>query len=156
MWQTWELSPRIALWIYTAIIRPMLTNGAVVWGPKAKQTTVIRKLKQIQRIACLYTTEVMKKEVDAGETRRRLWREALNSLQILQANTDSIAPRFVFHRPYKICISNITEEPTMADTIRIYTDGFKTEHSSGCGIYSKSLKLKIKWAMSRYVRHHHA
>ena len=53
-------------------------------------------------------------EVDAGETRRRLWREALNSLQMLQANTDSIAPRFAFHKPYKISISNTTEESAVA------------------------------------------
>jgi hypothetical protein len=144
MGQTWGLSPRIALWIYTAIIRPMLTYGAVVWGPKAQQTTVIRKLEQIQRIACLYTTGAMKTtptramevilgltpldihirevvfmtmhrfrmvgiepEVEAGETRRRLWREGLNSLPMLQANTD-------------------------------------------CGIYSPSLNLKIKWDIGRH------
>ena len=96
----------------------MLTYGAVVWGPKAQQTTVIQKLKQIQRIACLYTTEAMKTtptramevilgltpldihirkvvlmtmyrfrlvgekpEIDASETTRHLWREALTRSQ---------------------------------------------------------------------------
>jgi ribonuclease HI len=166
----------------------MLTYGAVVWGPKAQQTTAIRKLEQIQRIACLYTTGAMRTtptramevilgltpldihvkevalmtmyrfrtvgiepEVGAGETRRRLWHEALSSLPMLQANTDSIAPRFVFHKPYKICISNTTEEPAAADTICVYTDGSKTEHGSGCGVYSTSLKLKIKWAMGKHA-----
>jgi ribonuclease HI len=188
MGQTWGLTPRIALWIYTAIIRPMLTYGAVVWGPKAQQTTAIRKLDQIQRLACLYTTGAMRTtptramevilgltpldihvrevvlmtmhrfrtvgiepEVGAGESRRRLWYEALSSLPMLQANTDSIAPRFVFHKPYKICISNTTEESAVADTICIYTDGSKTEHGSGCGVYSTSLNLKIKWAMGKYA-----
>jgi hypothetical protein len=90
-------------------------------------------------------------EVEAGKTRRRLWREELNSLPMLQANTDSIAPRFVFHKPYKISISNTTEEPIMGGTICIYTDGSKTKYGSGCGIYSTSLNLKIKWAMGRHA-----
>ena len=85
--------------------------------------------------------------VDAGETRRRLCREALNWLQMLQTNTNSIALRFSFRKPYKIIISNTT--PAVAGTICIYTDGSKTEHGSGCGIYSTSLNLKIKWAMGR-------
>ena len=60
MGQTWGLSPRIALWICMAIIRPMPTHGAVVWSPIVQQTRVIEKLEQIQRIAYLHATEAIK------------------------------------------------------------------------------------------------
>jgi len=33
--KTWGITPKIAHWIYVAIIRPMLTHAAVVWWPRA-------------------------------------------------------------------------------------------------------------------------
>lgn len=58
--QTWGLSPKIALWLYTAVVRPMLTYGAVVWWPRARQKTSAKQLTQLQRLACLSTTGAMR------------------------------------------------------------------------------------------------
>jgi len=48
--KTWGITPRIAHWIYTTIIRPMLTHGAVVWWPR------VELLSSLQRLACLAIT----------------------------------------------------------------------------------------------------
>ena len=48
------------MWIYTAVIRPMIAYGAVVWWPKSKQTTAKIKLNQVQRVACPSITGAMR------------------------------------------------------------------------------------------------
>nr|XP_022911150.1 uncharacterized protein LOC111422156 [Onthophagus taurus] len=58
--KTWGLSPRNALWIYTAVIRPMLTYGAVVWWSKTLQSTSTTALNKVQRLACLYVTGALR------------------------------------------------------------------------------------------------
>ena len=42
--------------MYTAIIRPSLTNVAVVWWPRVALKTASRKLEHLQRLACLLIT----------------------------------------------------------------------------------------------------
>ena len=56
----WGLSPKIILWLYKTVIRPMVTYGAVVWWPRTKTGTAINKLQRIQRQACLAITGCMK------------------------------------------------------------------------------------------------
>ena len=34
--KTWGMKPKVVMWIYTAVIRPMIAYGAVVWWPKNK------------------------------------------------------------------------------------------------------------------------
>lgn len=58
--RSWGLSPKITLWLYTAIIRPMLCYAALVWWPRTIQTTAKSKLRQVQRIACLSITGAMR------------------------------------------------------------------------------------------------
>ena len=53
---TWGLKPHMAYWLYTAVIRPQVAYGALVWWPKAQQTTSIRKLSSLQRLACVCIT----------------------------------------------------------------------------------------------------
>lgn len=56
----WGLSPKIILWLYCAVIRPMITYGAVVWWPRTKLATASVKLQRLQRLACMATTGCMR------------------------------------------------------------------------------------------------
>jgi hypothetical protein len=43
---TWGPSPAITLWLYTGIIRPFLTYGAVVWARKTSMVRIAEKTSQ--------------------------------------------------------------------------------------------------------------
>ncbi|MCP3666940.1 MAG: hypothetical protein GY696_31350 [Gammaproteobacteria bacterium] len=58
--RTWGLSPRITHWIYTAVIRPMIVYGAVVWWVRGALVTVRGQLGRVQRMACLGITGAMR------------------------------------------------------------------------------------------------
>jgi len=58
--KTWGTSPKVVHWIYTAVIRPMLTYVAVIWWPRARYITVSKQLAHVQRFACLYITGAMR------------------------------------------------------------------------------------------------
>ena len=58
--KTWGYSPRVVHWIYTMVIRPMLTYAAVVWWPRINYSTVDMQLEHVQRLACLYITGAMR------------------------------------------------------------------------------------------------
>ena len=57
--KTWGFSPKIVHWLYTMVIRPMITYAAVVWWPRVNYTTVEKQLEHVQRLACLYITGAM-------------------------------------------------------------------------------------------------
>ena len=57
--KTWGLSPYMVYWIYTMLIRPVLTYGAVVWWPRTKQKSALLMLNKIQRTATLAITGAM-------------------------------------------------------------------------------------------------
>lgn len=52
----WGLSPRMTLWSYKAIIRPMITYASLVWWPITKLKTAQMQLNKLQRLACLSIT----------------------------------------------------------------------------------------------------
>ena len=54
--KTWGITPKIAHWIYIAVIRPMLTYAAVVWWPRVELKTAITTLGRVQRLACMAIT----------------------------------------------------------------------------------------------------
>lgn len=56
----WGLSPKITLWLYTAIIRPMFCYGSVVWWTRSNLTTMVSKLQSFQRLACMAITGCMR------------------------------------------------------------------------------------------------
>jgi ribonuclease HI len=59
MGKTWGLSPKVTLWCYTAIVRPIMMYGVVVWAAALKKKITIEKLTRVQRLACLMTTGAM-------------------------------------------------------------------------------------------------
>lgn len=56
MGRLWGPSPKAVLWLYTAIIRPMLCYGAVIWWPRARLVTTATELSHIQRLVCISIT----------------------------------------------------------------------------------------------------
>jgi hypothetical protein len=58
--KTWGPKPRVVYWIYTMVIRPVLTYGFMVWWPTVRYNVSRTELSKIQRLACLVITGAMK------------------------------------------------------------------------------------------------
>jgi len=54
--KTWETTPKVTHWIYTAVLHPMLCYAAVIWWTRTQYVTVSKQLEHFQRLACLYIT----------------------------------------------------------------------------------------------------
>ena len=51
--KTWGIKPSMMKWIYTAIIRPIMSYACVSWADGLNKKYIERKLTKVQRIACL-------------------------------------------------------------------------------------------------------
>src|SRR5262249_24715775 len=58
--EVWGLSPKLLLWIYKAIVRPMLSYAAIIWWPRCKLLTVQAQLPKLQRQALIGITGAMR------------------------------------------------------------------------------------------------
>lgn len=58
--KTWGLRPKMVLWIFEMLIRPVISYAAIVWWPKLLQKTATAKLCKVQRMACLLITGSMR------------------------------------------------------------------------------------------------
>jgi ribonuclease HI len=67
--RNWGLKPRIIHWIYTCIVRPMISYGSFVWWPKTDQRKTKETLSKVQRLAmscitgCRRTTPTVALEI---------------------------------------------------------------------------------------------
>lgn len=52
----WGLSPKMCRYIYTAMVRPIITHASAVWWEVTKQTTGIDLCTKLQRTASIITT----------------------------------------------------------------------------------------------------
>lgn len=52
----WGLGPKVVHWLYTAIVRPILTYGVLVWWTAMEKNCYFNKLTRIQRAACVSIT----------------------------------------------------------------------------------------------------
>lgn len=50
---TWGLSTKMVRWLYTAMVRPIITYGAIVWGHRTKVLSVQQTLQKFQRMVCV-------------------------------------------------------------------------------------------------------
>ena len=57
--KSWGITPRIAHWVYIAVIRPMITHAVVVWWPRVELEIARVLLERLQRLACLAITGAM-------------------------------------------------------------------------------------------------
>jgi hypothetical protein len=51
--KTWGLKSKVVYWLYTLVVRPMLTYAALLWWKKASQISLNRKTAHLQRLACI-------------------------------------------------------------------------------------------------------
>jgi hypothetical protein len=58
--KTWGLRPKVVFWIYTAVVRPIITYAATIWWPRVKLKTSQAELGKLQRMACLGITGAMR------------------------------------------------------------------------------------------------
>lgn len=58
--RSWGLVPKITLWLYTQVILPQITYGALVWWPRVKFNNSSNQLRSLQRMAELSITGAMK------------------------------------------------------------------------------------------------
>ena len=58
--KTWGLTPQMVHWMFTSIVRPYLTYGAVIWWSRVKVDSCQKSLRALQRLACVSITGAMK------------------------------------------------------------------------------------------------
>lgn len=54
--KTWGLSPSRVLWIYTAVIRPIIGYAAAVWHSRLSRKCLVKSLTRLQRVVCIGVT----------------------------------------------------------------------------------------------------
>lgn len=80
----WGMKPHIVHWMYTAIVRPILTHGSIVWWDAVDKHSHLNLLAKVQRLACLGTTGAIKSTPQAGL-------EAILHLQPIELHTKKVA-----------------------------------------------------------------
>jgi hypothetical protein len=63
---TWGPTPSVILWLYTGIIRPFVTYGAVVWAGKSAMARVASKLLKIQCMGMIRVAPMRQHTPTAG------------------------------------------------------------------------------------------
>ena len=51
--KTWGIKPSMIKWIYTAVLRPIMSYACVSWAGGLNKKYLVRKLTIVQRLACL-------------------------------------------------------------------------------------------------------
>jgi ribonuclease HI len=54
--KTWGADPALAKWVYTSMVRPILSYACLSWCTALDRRCVVDRLQQVQRLACLYIT----------------------------------------------------------------------------------------------------
>ena len=63
---TWGPPPHINLWLYTGIVRPAITYGAVVWANSTKSAFIQRDLQRVQRLGLIMIAPMRPSTPTAG------------------------------------------------------------------------------------------
>ena len=72
--QRWGLNPKVTQWLYTAIVRPILTYGSVILVNCLHKDGIVKELTKVQRLAlkmitgCMHSTPTAGMEVTLGMT----------------------------------------------------------------------------------------
>ena len=58
--KTWGLTPKLTHWVYTAVARPILLYGVLVWWTAMEKKTYRKRLESVQRLAELSITGALR------------------------------------------------------------------------------------------------
>ena len=160
--QKWGFNPERALWVYTAMARPTVTYGSIVWSPRITEGNRA-KLNKLQRKALLSMSASMRSTPTAGMEAvlglipldlcaQEMGTQArLRTRTVLQDHWDGVGDKVIGHRRHhdkileRICPLNLPIDqhtPTRVwirdDTVEnpdviLYTDGSKMECGAGAG-----------------------
>lgn len=50
---TWGLKTQLIRWLYTIVVRPVISYGCIVWWRRSQLVTAQRELQQLQRLVCI-------------------------------------------------------------------------------------------------------
>ena len=62
----WGLNPKRMEWLYTGVVRPVMTYGSIAIATSLEKQSIINKLNKLQRLACLTTLNAIKSTPTAG------------------------------------------------------------------------------------------
>lgn len=181
--KNWGLSPKMTKFIYTSMVRPIITYGSVVWWPAINSQTGINICTKMQRTAsllisgCVRSCPSIPMQTIVGLTPLHLHilKVAANTAIRLKcvsntnfcetsphgkiisyipqwteitSNSDLLCPRLDFVRNFETIFPDreTYTNPyflTTDDPNSWYTDGSKTEHGSGSGIYNVGEEISI-------------
>lgn len=49
----WGLKSKMVLWLYTMVVKPIISYASIIWWPKVEQATVRTRFDSLQRLVCL-------------------------------------------------------------------------------------------------------
>lgn len=54
--KTWGATPKMTRWVYTSMVRPIMSYGCLTWIKAIHNHTCVSRLRKVQRLACMMTT----------------------------------------------------------------------------------------------------
>jgi len=165
--KTWGLSPTLVHWIYTAIVKPVLTYGAVVWWTSMDKITLVRKMERVQRLAALSITGALKttptkaletilhlppidlevayaakmaalRLTTSGKWVGRVYGHSRTGLEFTE-DIDHVVPQSNLQRRFKAIIGDGVIETDDLSALSLYTDGSKMCTGVGAAFFSQEL-----------------
>lgn len=64
--RNWGMPSKAVLWLYEAVVRPMMSHGCVVWWPRLNVGTAKKELGELQRLVCICVTGAMRSTATAA------------------------------------------------------------------------------------------
>ena len=115
----WGLNPKISRWMYTALVRPILSYACPVWINAINKTTNSKKLERIQRRACMATlnaihstpTAGMEVMIDLLPITVHLKKEAISSYLRMKENGNwrAVSGESSSHKSHSTILTKLTE-----------------------------------------------
>ncbi|XP_048484155.1 uncharacterized protein LOC105391530 [Plutella xylostella] len=140
----WGLKPKLTLWLYEAVVRPMVTYGCVVWHRKTQQKTCQDVLSSLQRLACLMATGAIRSTPTAAM-------EAMLNLSPLHIHVQKEARSAMLraaeggrNRWHSAVFSSLHRELLSTHAMAMPSDAMETEYCFS-RLFSVEIPEREKW-----------